>query len=871
MKKPRDNGFWDEKLAELRAKKSAVLQPIPKPFEQESVKRHPLFADRDARIEARRDRLSKRAQDLADIFSQANGAALLEKSQKLPDLIKTAVDEARNMIDQFDFPIRPTLEYEKVKNVKSAGSSDDILSGTVVLLCKCATLTGTKQSFEIPVTIKGGKVVPPSVINFQGKDFVLAQSTVNAIVQRASSYELMPVRNMFDPPQTRDERATVSKTRNEIGYQPREGIGPVSICRRQYKKAQEEDNLLRDVDVDGYRLRMWDAGVKYERGQHRNYISYEFADPSGKVIFSGDDYSPGMGTSIDGDEAVRGLLGFLTLSPGDTDDEYFEKYTPEQMDFAQSNAEALSLWGMDPQEDDEDDFYHHFKDWGEKNASSRVAQSLDEFTLGYMEAALWSSGDGEEYESYESFDFEDIAVYSRAHMISDCAKFQEENAEDLAIYYETSGRPEDHAGHDFWLTRNGHGVGFWDREGDKAALNRLTEASHKFGEEYLYLGDEGKLYIGGHEGPKEAFRTASMGTAVPPGYAKCKELMDKAQEEGLDTFPRSWIHVLRNYILEVVGTYSQDQWMTHLVNDGYVINPYGGNRGREKTAQAASREYPYEELADRITEGRPENLHYFEEALYDAAAMFGRPNADHENPLVSFATKFVDKQVISEDLIDQVVAFLAEVAAWVREDTKDEELNGKVLWLKNKLDGALGEWYETEAFKKQREWEQGLDNGGDKTAQVDDMPEDHKLPEHEETDEVAEEEPLMYEGTKTPIEIGDSIRFEGKDAPIRGTIVEIDQELHKVIVKSKGMEYRVEIDDIKPMNQTFKKMYSSLILKVAPPGKRGAELVDMFKNQPQVDNPWDEAWNAYQNDPHSGPKDEDPKKFEGMNAPIEEN
>ena len=41
----------------------------------------------------------------------------------------------------------------------------------------------------------------------------------------------------------------------------------------------------------------------------------------------------------------------------------------------------------------------------------------------------------------------------------------------------------DLAGHDFWLTRNGHGTGFWDRTeiyGDYA--ERFTKVSENFGE-----------------------------------------------------------------------------------------------------------------------------------------------------------------------------------------------------------------------------------------------------------------------------------------------------------------------------------------------------------------------------------------------------
>ena len=50
------------------------------------------------------------------------------------------------------------------------------------------------------------------------------------------------------------------------------------------------------------------------------------------------------------------------------------------------------------------------------------------------------------------------------------------------------------AGHDFWLTRNRHGAGFWDRGlGERG--QRLTDAAHVYGESYLSIGDDGKVYV----------------------------------------------------------------------------------------------------------------------------------------------------------------------------------------------------------------------------------------------------------------------------------------------------------------------------------------------------------------------------------------
>lgn len=55
---------------------------------------------------------------------------------------------------------------------------------------------------------------------------------------------------------------------------------------------------------------------------------------------------------------------------------------------------------------------------------------------------------------------------------------------------------EELAGHDFWLTRNGHGAGFWDRsELDKPTQGRLTKAAHAFGNSDLYVGDDGRIYV----------------------------------------------------------------------------------------------------------------------------------------------------------------------------------------------------------------------------------------------------------------------------------------------------------------------------------------------------------------------------------------
>lgn len=65
-------------------------------------------------------------------------------------------------------------------------------------------------------------------------------------------------------------------------------------------------------------------------------------------------------------------------------------------------------------------------------------------------------------------------------MRQDCQQFVKENACDLRIAATLHGLDAEHAGHDFYLTRNRHGAGFWDR-GLGHIGDRLTGTAQAFG------------------------------------------------------------------------------------------------------------------------------------------------------------------------------------------------------------------------------------------------------------------------------------------------------------------------------------------------------------------------------------------------------
>lgn len=180
----------------------------------------------------------------------------------------------------------------------------------------------------------------------------------------------------------------------------------------------------------------------------------------------------------------------------------------------------------------------------------RAFDKLDAFTRGYIEALFFTEEerlceDGERelpdvavnmvtmesrFIGGDSFGFADLATKALDSIIADCAAFQRDNAELLELAY-ARDYDDEQAGRDFWYTRNGHGVGYWDREAlepdsdeyeelsaemvanrdnrdawgvalaKRSALKatsigeRLSTAARSARGSDAYVGDDGKVYV----------------------------------------------------------------------------------------------------------------------------------------------------------------------------------------------------------------------------------------------------------------------------------------------------------------------------------------------------------------------------------------
>ncbi len=129
---------------------------------------------------------------------------------------------------------------------------------------------------------------------------------------------------------------------------------------------------------------------------------------------------------------------------------------------------------------------------------------LTPFARGYIQGLLATSLDDDQEPLDANYDIEDIHPDSLEKIADDCAKFVAANESHYADAENLScsdgiWKPAESAGLDFWLTRNGHGSGFWDPdrkrhygEANAEAMNAYSEAA---GGCDAYIGDDGKVHI----------------------------------------------------------------------------------------------------------------------------------------------------------------------------------------------------------------------------------------------------------------------------------------------------------------------------------------------------------------------------------------
>ncbi len=121
---------------------------------------------------------------------------------------------------------------------------------------------------------------------------------------------------------------------------------------------------------------------------------------------------------------------------------------------------------------------------------------VDDIVRAYFAAALWSSLNADTYDTeeevhfdadYDPDDFPQEEWEKARKLVRD---FIDKHPDDLVTFANMMTVCQ--IGHDLWLTRCGHGAGFWDRrlnnrDLDQKMLDRLSETCKEIGDAYVFV------------------------------------------------------------------------------------------------------------------------------------------------------------------------------------------------------------------------------------------------------------------------------------------------------------------------------------------------------------------------------------------------
>ena len=176
------------------------------------------------------------------------------------------------------------------------------------------------------------------------------------------------------------------------------------------------------------------------------------------------------------DQDHRGSIGAGSVSVEDVETDIraeVVRVLEQARDVEHTDAESLSDWTVD-------------------------RDSLDRFERSYIESMLWSSTDGEDGSPLDAdYGESDLSDDALRRIRLDCSSFQA--ALDANEWEPEYGNPQfdddELCAHDFWLTRNGHGAGFWDGDLPEPLASQLTTLAKGYGEQTVYVGDNGEVEI----------------------------------------------------------------------------------------------------------------------------------------------------------------------------------------------------------------------------------------------------------------------------------------------------------------------------------------------------------------------------------------
>jgi hypothetical protein len=138
----------------------------------------------------------------------------------------------------------------------------------------------------------------------------------------------------------------------------------------------------------------------------------------------------------------------------------------------------------------------HEEDLGSINDNGPDELMINNILNGYLNTALWatSSAEGNLDDFYSVEDFSKEAKQKARADVEKFVSMAEADINKILSGFWDTAKMET-IGHDLFLTRNGHGAGFWDGDYEEEIGKNLTNISKSMGSADAYIGDDNRIHF----------------------------------------------------------------------------------------------------------------------------------------------------------------------------------------------------------------------------------------------------------------------------------------------------------------------------------------------------------------------------------------
>jgi hypothetical protein len=188
-------------------------------------------------------------QKIADAFATSTalpGNAPVVDRKRLP---QEAIRLVSDFLATLVWPMMPQLVY---KGVRTASRDEDTpvedADAQVLIAAKITTVSGVRREVEVPVVVRNGKLLEPSVMMVDGVPRIIAQSLVDELTRGGTFRQSVDPRgNIYGPPMDREAHERYLEQGDEFKARDRVSRGMYTVASRKAQLDPESQNILQQL------------------------------------------------------------------------------------------------------------------------------------------------------------------------------------------------------------------------------------------------------------------------------------------------------------------------------------------------------------------------------------------------------------------------------------------------------------------------------------------------------------------------------------------------------------------------------------------------------------------------------------------------